>query len=354
MAQATFTIDDFSLSSSWVYAEAYDDVGDVTVDYKSGGSATTVDKTFTISGIDASIINSITLTWDVSASASGSITKPTSGYGHSYSKVYPGAQNSNGGVSGSTQTLTGLTSILSGNSITCRFYYKPGIAQYDHDTYQGFGMGSCTGTVYFKNVTLTVVYGEDRDDSGMGAWIGVDGISRHVKNMYIGVDNVARKVKAAWIGVNGLARLFYQSIVKSLASIGCHSQSTSTGQITVENPNTGYAGYAFPAENKYASCTKVTLHFYINSSYGNLNIYVKNGGNDWQNPISGLVGNISEYSPSGNGWQEVDITADFDASKNGVSRDNAAKNGLKIYFRGWNLTKLAGTSTDKCPYIIIE
>lgn len=358
MAQATFTIADFNLSSSWVYAEAYDDVGDVTVDYKSGGGAATADKTFTISGIDTSIINSITLTWDVSASASGSIRQPTSGYGYTYAKVYPGAQNSSGGVSGGTQTLTGLTSILSGNSITCRFYYKPGIAQYDHDTYQGFGMGSCTGTVYFKNVTLTVVYGETQDDSGMGAWIGVGGVSRHIKNMYIGVNGVARKVKAAWIGVNNVARQFYSAIVTLFASTGrnCTSSSSAdtTGTLTVRSSSNGYAAYAFPANAQFANCTKVTLNFYITNAYGDLSIHTMNGSSNWINYNTGLTKNVPTYSPTANGWQSVDITVDFDAASGGVSRANAAANGVKIYFRGYNTTKLAGTGTDTAPYLVIE
>jgi hypothetical protein len=39
-----------------------------------------------------------------------------------------------------------------------------------------------------------------------GAYIGVDGVARKVKQPYIGVDNVARKVKKAYIGVDNVAR----------------------------------------------------------------------------------------------------------------------------------------------------
>lgn len=43
------------------------------------------------------------------------------------------------------------------------------------------------------------------------AYVGVNGLARHVKNMYVGVDGVARKVKKAYVGVNGVARLFYDA-----------------------------------------------------------------------------------------------------------------------------------------------
>ena len=44
-----------------------------------------------------------------------------------------------------------------------------------------------------------------------GAWIGVGGKARKIKNMYIGIDGKARKIKKAWIGVGGKARLFFSS-----------------------------------------------------------------------------------------------------------------------------------------------
>ena len=360
MPSKTFTIDDFNLSSSWVYAERYDDVGDVTIDYKSGGGASTADKTFTIADVDMSTINSIVLTWDTSAKAYGSISTPSAGYGASYSRVYQGASTSGTYVSGTSEKMD-LTSYVGTNtSFTLRFYYKPGIQQSDHDHYQGYGLGDCTGTVYFKNVTLTVTYGEERDDAGMGLWLGnTSNLASAMKGMWIGDENgKARKVKAAWIGVNGVARLFYQASIKSLATGGYYrtssDSSTSTGQLTVRSSGDGYAAYVFPAEEKYSTCSKVTLNFYINSSYGKMNIYVRSGSSSWVSYNTGLAKNIPEFSPSGNGWQSVDITADFDPASAGVTRANAAANGLKIYFRGSSNTKLAGTSTEQCPYITIE
>lgn len=40
-------------------------------------------------------------------------------------------------------------------------------------------------------------------------YIGVNGVSRQVKNIYIGVNNIARKVKKAYIGIANIARQFF-------------------------------------------------------------------------------------------------------------------------------------------------
>ena len=45
-----------------------------------------------------------------------------------------------------------------------------------------------------------------------GVYIGVNGVSRKIKNGYIGVNDVARKIKKVYIGdENGIARLCYES-----------------------------------------------------------------------------------------------------------------------------------------------
>ena len=40
--------------------------------------------------------------------------------------------------------------------------------------------------------------------------IGVDDVSKEVKDIAVGVDGVAHAVKSAYIGVDGVARKFYQ------------------------------------------------------------------------------------------------------------------------------------------------
>lgn len=43
-----------------------------------------------------------------------------------------------------------------------------------------------------------------------GAYIGIEGVARKVKDIYIGVDGVAGKVKKAYLGVNGVASLCWE------------------------------------------------------------------------------------------------------------------------------------------------
>lgn len=45
-----------------------------------------------------------------------------------------------------------------------------------------------------------------------GAYIGVDGVARKIKQPYIGVDNVARKVTKPYIGVDNVARECFSSV----------------------------------------------------------------------------------------------------------------------------------------------
>lgn len=209
MPSATFTVADFNLQSSWTYVADYDDDAGTRYDRTSAPSTKTVDKTFTISGIDMSKVSSVVLTWDVTAGAVGSITKPTAGYGYAYARVYQGASTSGTYVGASAETMDLTSYVGTKTSVTCRFYYSPSVPATYYEGGSNYGNGNCTGTVYFKNVKLTVTYGESVDDSGYGGWIGVDGAAKKLKNIYIGVDGKARKVKAAWIGVDGKARKIF-------------------------------------------------------------------------------------------------------------------------------------------------
>lgn len=355
MAQATFTIDDFNLSSSWAYVADYDDDAGVRYDRTSAPSAKTADKTFTISGIDMSTVNSITLTWDVSAGASGSITTPSTGYGYSHARVYQGASTSGTYVGANTRKMDLTSYVGTSTSVTCRFYYAPSVPATYYDGSSNYGNGSCTGTVYFKNVTLTVVYGEERDDAGNGAWIGVDGIARKMKSMYVGVDGIARKVKAAWIGVNGVARLFYQAQTKLLASTGYYrisgEGSEISTEITVRSPSAGYAALVFPASTAFSSFSKATMYIYVTSNPGKLTMATLSGASNWLSYNAGLA-NTFEYTPSATGWQAIDITSALNTLIS--SNTTIPSNGLKVYFRGYGNCRIAGTSTTECAYIILE
>ena len=213
MAKTKFTVDDFNLSTSWTYTPDYEDDAGTRYDLTTRPSSKKKDVTFTITGVSASSINDIVLTWDVSASASGSIATPSTGYGYSNASVYMGASTSGAYAKAGDKVLEELESILtSSNTITCRFYYYPsGLPTTYYDSTK-YGAGSCTGAVYFKNITLTVYSGTDHympDDDGYGLWVGISNTSRKIKNAYVGVNGVARKVKAAWIGINGVARRFF-------------------------------------------------------------------------------------------------------------------------------------------------
>lgn len=43
------------------------------------------------------------------------------------------------------------------------------------------------------------------------AYVGVNGISKNVKNIYVGVNGVPKKVVKGYVGVNGVAKLFWTS-----------------------------------------------------------------------------------------------------------------------------------------------
>ena len=45
-----------------------------------------------------------------------------------------------------------------------------------------------------------------------GAYIGVGGVARKMKNQYLGVGSVARKVKNGFAGVGGVARKFFSAV----------------------------------------------------------------------------------------------------------------------------------------------
>lgn len=362
MPSATFTVEDFNISSSWKYAEAYDDVGDVTVDYKNGPTTGSATKTFTISGVDMSAINSIVLTWEISASAYGSITQPTKGWGYTYAKVYPGTSASGSYATGSSEELD-LTSYIGANtSVSCFFQYKANIKQYDHDHYEGYGMGDCSSTVYFKNVTLTVVYGEERDDPGNGMWVGVSNVARKVKNIYVGVDGKARKVKAAWVGVNGVARLIYQSIVTLPATSSRYNTSgsatTSGSTLYARSSSTGYAGMTFDGSSKLADFTKATLYVYLTgngSTSITLQTWIRSNADSWINYNTSLGSYYrTNFTDSSTGLHAYDITT---ALKELYSSNNAiTTEGLKVYFRSGNNVKIAGhaNTSYQTPYILLE
>ena len=362
MPSVKFEVADFNLSSSWKYAETTDDVGDVTIDYKSGPTTGSATKSFTISGVDMSTVNSIILSWDISTTASGSITRPTKGWGASYAKIYPGTSASGSYASGNSGELD-LTSYVGTNtSVSCFFQYKASIKQSDHDHYEGYGLGDCSSTAYFKNVTLTVIYGEERDDPGSGMWVGVSNVARKVKNIYVGVDGKARKVKAAWVGVGGVARLIYQSIINLPATSSRYNTSgtatTSGTTLYARNSSTGYAGMTFDGSSKFADFTKASLCVYLTgngSTSITLQTWVRSNADSWINYNTSLGSYYrTNFTDTSTGLHTYYITK---ALKELYSSNNAiTTEGLKVYFRSDNNVKIAGhaNTSYQTPYILLE
>ena len=89
------------------------------------------------------------------------------------------------------------------------------------------------------------------------AYVGVNGISRNVKNIYVGVNGVARKVVKGYVGVNGIARQFWGAIPPS---VGYWDYWTSVGDLSnpimsirVQNSDSDYYKFKlYKRNNKIA------------------------------------------------------------------------------------------------------
>lgn len=92
-----------------------------------------------------------------------------------------------------------------------------------------------------------------------GAFIGVGGVAKKIKNIYIGVGGVAKKVTKAYIGVNGVAKLFWSGAITSSVSY--------TGELSSTVTRSSYSGYG----NNFGAVFKDEINsnsniVYINAS----------------------------------------------------------------------------------------
>ena len=362
MAQKTFKIDNFTLYNSWIYAADATDSAGTRYDLTTRPTAEVADKTFTISGIDTSTITSIALSW-----VSTYKTNYSGVYPPDNTRVYPGAQHSSGSVVASTGKLSGLEDVLtSDGKVTARFRYNQSLpSEYYASDSVGYGVGSCTSSITFQDITMTVTYvgnSSSVDDEGKDMWIGVDNIARRVKNMYIGVDGIAKKVKAAWIGVEGVARLFYKSSTTLLATASRYTNNgtnTTTGkELFAHNPEVGYAACVFEGTTRFSDFTKATLYVYCTgngSSSINLETWLRSNGDNWVKYNDNLGSTYRTiFTNSSTGLHAYDITT---ALKNLYSADNTiVTDGLKVYFRSYNTVKIAGHANTEyqTPYILLE
>ena len=195
---------------------------------------------------------------------------------------------------------------------------------------------------------------------GQSIFLGLSDTARKVKALWIGDANgKAHKIKAAWIGVGGIAKQFYLSIVKifAISAYERGGSGSTTGDIKALKKGSGYAAIGFPANDAFADCQKLTLHFYVVSNNSNFNtISVRDGATkDGAFSVDASIATpIPEYEPTDIGWQSVDVTIALDAASGGVTRDVAAANGVKVFMRSRGNTVVGGIGGEYCPYLTIE
>ena len=114
-----------------------------------------------------------------------------------------------------------------------------------------------------------------------GAYIGLNGSAKKIKNIYLGVGNVAKKVKKAYIGVGGSAKLWWKSDpsfkIINTGLMASYSQSFYGQQIwTTPNHAFCYSGTKWFVMNKNETVNVMEISpesagrpsSYKNSGYG--------------------------------------------------------------------------------------
>lgn len=146
-----------------------------------------------------------------------------------------------------------------------------------------------------------------------GAWIGVGGKARKIKNMYIGVGGKARKIKKAWIGVGGKARLFFSSdqTLTYLKEITQSAAASSLGASdhTLASSNGNHA---------MVMCRKKYIDFF-NSSLTRSDIGFSTSSTQYTNQTAGHTSSYNicaggGYSTSNDGSVEIKEIRAFNSS----------------------------------------
>lgn len=173
------------------------------------------------------------------------------------------------------------------------------------------------------------------------------------------ISGKACKLKAAWIVDAGhVARQFFVSLIKvfAISAYERGGNGSVTGDFRALKKGTGYAAVGFPADAAFADCQKLTLHFYIVSNSSTFDTIALRDGTtkDGAYSASTSIGTpIAAFTPTGTGWQSVDVTSALDAD-NGATREAATANGVKIFLRSASNTTIGGISGENCPYLTIE
>ena len=194
---------------------------------------------------------------------------------------------------------------------------------------------------------------------GKNILLGVSETAHKGKAAWIGVNGVARKWKAAWIGdANNLARQFFVSVIKAMATAAFErgGDGATTDDLHAYKSGSGYAVLSWPANAAFENCQKLTLHFYVvsnSSTFGTIALRSGTVKNDAYGKSASISSPIPDFTPTGTGWQSVDITGGLDAS-GGVERTVIAENGLKIFLRSNGNTVIGGIGGENCPYVTID
>ena len=195
---------------------------------------------------------------------------------------------------------------------------------------------------------------------GKNIRLGVADTACKVKAGWIGgADGKARKIKAGWIGdAAGIARQFLVSSVNVFATAAYErgGNGATTNDFRALKKGSGYAAVTFPANAALAECQKLTLHFYIVSGYSAFNTIALKTGTTKDGAFgvdTSIATPVPTYTPTANGWQSVDVTSALDADS-GVTRAEAAANGIKVFLRSASSSTVGGVSGENCPYFTIE
>lgn len=144
--------------------------------------------------------------------------------------------------------------------------------------------------------------------------------------------------------------------VQATAAYERGGNGATTNDFRALKKGSGYAAVTFPANAALAECQKLTLHFYIVSGYSAFNTIALKTGTTKDGAFgvdTSIATPVPTYTPTANGWQSVDVTSALDADS-GVTRAEAAANGIKVFLRSASSSTVGGVSGENCPYFTIE
>lgn len=138
----------------------------------------------------------------------------------------------------------------------------------------------------------------------MNGYIGINGVSKKIKNIYIGVGGVAKKVTSAYVGVNGVAKKWWGGGVQPLVDPGVIIRSVRGGSNLTIYYTTNNGGAWTNAGNVGASSYGILGY----SARADKWIATSNATQTWSREVL-----YNSNPPANNGWTAM--------GKNGVLCD---------------------------------